>query len=241
MERRLLIAACMIGIVLTLPRPAAAATLLVDDDAVQCPGAQWQSIQAAIAAAAVADTIEVCPGTYAEQVIIDPDKSGLTLRATMPGAATIRAPEAPVNFGALPIILVNGARNVTIDGFIIQGPLAIVLCSPTVLAGVMVERGGEVTVRRSVIGAIHPVDRSLDWCFRGYGIYAVATSSEPTTRVVVDESRIDSYLTGGVFVTGTGADATLEGNQIAGDGIVAGSVQVGIEIRAGAIAALVDN
>jgi parallel beta-helix repeat protein len=239
--RTLLIVAFIIGIALTLPPPAEAATLLVDDDAVQCPRAQWRSIQAAVVAAGVSDTIEVCPGTYAEQVIIDSDKSGLTLRATMPRAATIRAPDAPANFGALPIVLVNGARNVTIDGFAIQGLLSIVLCSPTVLAGVMVERGGGVTVRRSVINAIHPVDRSLDWCFRGYGVYAVATTLEPATSVIVSETRIDTYLTGGAFAAGAGADATLERNEIVGDGITADGAQVGVEIRTGAIAALVDN
>ena len=87
MGRGLLIAAFMIGIALTVPPPATAVTLPVDDDAAQCPTAQWRSIQEAVTAAAAGDTIEVCPGTYAEQVRIDPDKNGLTLRATMPRRA----------------------------------------------------------------------------------------------------------------------------------------------------------
>jgi parallel beta-helix repeat protein len=241
MGRGLLIAAFMIGIALTVPPPATAVTLLVDDDAAQCPTAQWRSIQEAVTAAAAGDTIEVCPGTYAEQVRIDPDKNGLTLRATMPRAATIQAPPAPANFGALPIVLVDGARNVTLDGFVIQGPLSIVLCSPTVLAGVMIERGGEVTVRRSVISAIRPVDQTLNWCFRGYGVAVVATSADPPTSASVAETRIDTYLSGGVHATGAGATATLTRNEIVGEGIAAGGEQFGVEIRAGAIATVVDN
>lgn len=42
------------------------ATLIVDDDRVQCPGAKFTNIQAAVNAAASGDTISVCPGTYNE-------------------------------------------------------------------------------------------------------------------------------------------------------------------------------
>ena len=36
--------------------------LIVDDDKVQCPNAQFTSISAAVAAAAPGGTIRVCPG-----------------------------------------------------------------------------------------------------------------------------------------------------------------------------------
>src|SRR5262249_12870127 len=45
---------------------AGAATLQVDDDGVQCPDAQYSSVQNAIYAARAGDTIAVCPGTYVE-------------------------------------------------------------------------------------------------------------------------------------------------------------------------------
>ena len=45
-----------------------AATLVVDDDKVQCPDAGFTSIQAAVNAANSGDRINVCPGTYREQV-----------------------------------------------------------------------------------------------------------------------------------------------------------------------------
>lgn len=44
----------------------AAATLVVDDDLVDCPAARFQSIQNAIYAAAKGDTITICPGRYVE-------------------------------------------------------------------------------------------------------------------------------------------------------------------------------
>lgn len=45
---------------------ASAATLTVDDDGAQCPGAAYSKIQNAIDAAAPGDTVAVCPGNYIE-------------------------------------------------------------------------------------------------------------------------------------------------------------------------------
>lgn len=49
---------------------AGAATLEVDDDGVQCPGAPYTTLQAAVSAAAAGDKIKVCPGFYGGQVTI---------------------------------------------------------------------------------------------------------------------------------------------------------------------------
>jgi hypothetical protein len=50
---------------------ADAATWLVDNDGVECPTRDFASIQAAITFASPGDTIEVCPGTYIENLILD--------------------------------------------------------------------------------------------------------------------------------------------------------------------------
>ncbi len=56
----------------SLSDPAAdPGTKLVDDDLVQCPKAQYMSIQDAVNAASPGGTIKVCPGTYHEHVDID--------------------------------------------------------------------------------------------------------------------------------------------------------------------------
>jgi pectin methylesterase-like acyl-CoA thioesterase len=47
-------------------RPAvAAATLVVDDDAADCPGAGYTTVQSAVDDAVAGDTVAVCAGTYA--------------------------------------------------------------------------------------------------------------------------------------------------------------------------------
>ena len=52
------------------PLVPVAATLVVDDDNVQCPAATFSTIQAAVTAASSGDTIQVCAGTYNENVSI---------------------------------------------------------------------------------------------------------------------------------------------------------------------------
>jgi parallel beta-helix repeat protein len=55
-------------------------TLVVDNDKADCPNADFNSIQAAVLAAAPGTTILVCPGTYTENVRIETHaKDGLTL------------------------------------------------------------------------------------------------------------------------------------------------------------------
>ncbi|MEA2352213.1 MAG: hypothetical protein QOJ14_627, partial [Thermoleophilaceae bacterium] len=75
---------------LAFAAPASAATRTVDDDHLQCPDAQYTSIEAAVQSAAPGDTVQVCAGTYQETVTVD--KANLKLYSTPRQAAIIRAP-----------------------------------------------------------------------------------------------------------------------------------------------------
>src|SRR5947209_6023237 len=106
---------------------AGPARLLVDDDLVQCPTAQYMSIQAAVNDAQPGDHIDVCPGTYHEQVIISGSgKNNIQLRSTKQWAAVIKAPTVmvpdPADNGFFTILRISGAQNVTILAFTIAGP-----------------------------------------------------------------------------------------------------------------------
>jgi pectin methylesterase-like acyl-CoA thioesterase len=74
-----LVAVCAIALAVRGTALAAPNTLVVDDDKVQCPNADFTSIQAAVTAATPGTTIVVCPGTYTEQVTIPAGKNDLTL------------------------------------------------------------------------------------------------------------------------------------------------------------------
>ena len=106
--------------------------IVVDDDRVECPNAQFTSISAAVAAASPGATIRVCPGIYRESVVVD---KPLTLQAPrQQGEATeCKTPTAddPTKEAILEYnTALNGgnpsegfeveASNVTIDGFKVE-------------------------------------------------------------------------------------------------------------------------
>jgi hypothetical protein len=87
----------------------------------------YQTISAAIAAAPPHSVINICPGTYAEQIEID---KPLTLRGIL-GTVTIIAPDAGINelpagSRVYPQVLVNKARGeVKLTNIIIDGSFAL--------------------------------------------------------------------------------------------------------------------
>ena len=104
------------------PLVPVAATLVVDDDNVQCPAATFSTIQAAVTAASSGDTIQVCAGTYNENVSIT---KSLTLLGAQSGvdargrsaAESIVTPAAPGT--ATFTIAFSGL--ITVDGFSFVG------------------------------------------------------------------------------------------------------------------------
>jgi Ca2+-binding RTX toxin-like protein len=96
---------------------ARAATLVVDDDGVECPAAAFTTIQAAVSAAAPGDTIDVCAGTYPETVIVNKQvtilgaQSGVDARTR----AVAETSESVVTGG-----MSLGANNVVVDGFLFR-------------------------------------------------------------------------------------------------------------------------
>ena len=104
---------------------ASAATWVVDDDLVQCPAANFTSIQAAINVAASGDTIDVCPGTYRENLVLN---KSLTLLGAQDGVnacgrvATESILRPPLlNPASLILELDTGSAGSIIDGFSFVG------------------------------------------------------------------------------------------------------------------------
>src|SRR5213592_3374680 len=80
----------------------------------------YPTVQQAVNAAAQGDRINVCPGTYIEQVTIPAGKDNIQLRSVGHWQAVIQAP--PMMTDPKAIVRVNGAHNVTILAFTITGP-----------------------------------------------------------------------------------------------------------------------
>ena len=83
---------------------------VVDDD-LACPGATFNSITSAIAAASNGDTIQVCSGTYNEDVVVN---KSLTIQGAGSGTTTV---SGPIGGGGATFQI--GASNVDISGLTI--------------------------------------------------------------------------------------------------------------------------
>src|SRR5207244_11471499 len=154
---------------------SAATTYWVNDDSPKnrpyappgrgCNRPGYPTIQSAVDAAAPGDRINVCPGTYIEEVTIPPGKDHIELRSVQFWAAVIKAP--PVMLGLTKsIVRVNGARDVAILAFTITGPGAEPCDS--LRYGVRVDDGGSADVLGNHITHIH--DTPFSACPNGMAV-----------------------------------------------------------------------
>lgn len=105
-------------------QPAAAATLLVvDDDKIQCPTAQYTTIQDAVNAASPGDTIQVCAGLYPElapgPLTINKSLTLLGAQAGVDARARV-GPESTITDQQGTSV---SARNVVLDGFTVENSI----------------------------------------------------------------------------------------------------------------------
>src|SRR5579871_5791775 len=113
----------------------------------------FTTVQSAVNAAAVGDTILVGPGTYAEQVLIT--KNSLTLTSSTPLAAIIKAPTNNDLAGDRAIVDIKGATGVVLDSFTISGPGPTSNGAPGALYfGVYVDGGASATIQNNHITRI---------------------------------------------------------------------------------------
>src|SRR5256885_13491830 len=87
-----------------------------------CNNPGYRTIQSAVDVAGTGDHINVCPGTYMEQVIVPAGKDNIRLRSTRQWEAIIQAPPDNPLDPVKAIVRVNGAHGVTILAFTITGP-----------------------------------------------------------------------------------------------------------------------
>lgn len=96
--------------------PALARTLVVDNDAAECPQAEYNTIQQAVAVAEAGDKILVCPGLYTGTVPVGtPD-----LRIEAQGAPDEVVLQGTGAEGELGFVVLN-TTGVVLQGFTVQG------------------------------------------------------------------------------------------------------------------------
>ena len=207
-----------------------AATLSVDDDGVQCPGAGYAKIQKAVDAANPGDTIAICPGVYVEgsggvgtNALTISNKS-LTIqgagadlvaiqpkRSTSTGgqiADTNTTPALNIRNGVGDIVSVVGTRGfpstVNISGVTLDGN------GVYVEAGIVYRDAGGTLSRDRVTNIVTSESNNADSIpggyrssFPGVGVAQVtagATGTVARPPLVIDHSRISRYNRYGVLI-----------------------------------------
>ncbi len=234
---------------------ASAATFIVDDDGQASPPSNCgaptpasSSIEAAVETAPPGSTINVCPGTYTEQVSFEsPDDNSTTIRSIVRRAAIIKAPPTIVTnlVDEKAIVHVNGATNVQILAFTISGP-GPAGCD-SIRYGVWVENGGQATIDDNHITEIRdtltPITNELSGCQNGVGVQVGRKYADGPTvgTATISRNLIDKYQKNGMTIDNVGSRATVWGNRVIGFGPSTTIAQNGIQVSRGAFAVVQEN
>ena len=237
--------AVLVCILLMSARQANAATLTVDDDQVQCPNAQYSSIQAAITAANPGDKINVCPGTYHEQVMITKRLAIQGIEVTNQNLAVIMPSPAVANSTSLAtanpiaaIVLVDGTNDVTLTNLTVDGATnGVNACSPTLIGIYYRNASGtinSVAVRNIELGS------SLFGCQSGLGVFA-QSGAGGKSKVDILNSSVHDYQKNGITANEIGTEVNVKGNAVSGIGSTPAIAQNGIQVAFGAKGTIESN
>jgi len=198
-----------------------ARTLRVDDDKVECPGAAFTSIQTAINAASPGDKIEVCPGTYNEQLEINKPLTLEGIRREGKNAAVLQPVDVVENaieifeggFPVAVVIFVTDTHAVTIKNIIVDG-INNNVQNCAFLDGIFFKNASgkiESVVVRNMLS------HNPEGCA---GAYAIDFQSEGGRKdLTVQNSSLHDYDFLGIFAFGPGTTLHAIGNVITGRGL----------------------
>lgn len=194
--------------------PASAKTLFVDDNGLDCQQATFTSVQAAVTAAGPNDTVKVCNGTYAEQVLID-NKDGLKLEGLNKDGAVIRYPATSTN-DEHSLIQISDSDKVALRFLTVSGPYVNAGCTEPEdnHLAVFVDNSFDVKIEHNEIVDIRNSLPSLYGCQDGIAVSVGDSAQDSSGSADVRHNEITGYQKGGVLVDNTGSDARVSHNTI---------------------------
>lgn len=228
---------CALAVLLALcfADAASAATVNV------CPGSPLPTVQAGVNAAAAGDTIQVCAGTFAEQVMVT---KSVKLVGAGSAQTTIVLPR-PVT-GTQDVVTIDGTGggvDVEISGFTIKGLAPTGECAPAgttyLLSGIYVRNGANANIHDNVITGMR--GDPLDGCQKGSGIRVGRAATPTSGTATITNNTISDYQKTGIIVDNAGSAATITGNTITGVGPTNVVAQNGMQISRGAVATVSGN
>ncbi len=191
------------------------ASVLVVGSGPSCPGATYTTIQAAVTAASAGDTIQVCAGSYNENVTIN--KNNITLIGAGASAnasyGTIIEGATPVNHGSTPgITLPSGITGVSIRNLRVQNFNA--------QSGI----NGTLGNNNFTVDSVTTYNNNSTAAVNGAGIYM----NGPVSYVTINNVTADSNKARGIVIwNGFKQHITITNNYVVNNGCC------GIELQDG--------
>jgi len=214
----------------------------------------YPTIQQAVNAAPAGTTIDVCPGTYAEQVTIS---TNLTITGVLAGtadASTIVPPSGGLvanttdpAFGtpvAAQILVVSPATTVTISHLTIDGiGNGVTGCASLMIVGLYFQNVSG-TINQNALRNQAQANAAQD-CQNGMGIY-VESGDGGTSTVTISNNTVHGYQQNGITANGygdgtAGPGATIQSNSVIGVGSTSVGSENGIQIGLGATGKVTGN
>lgn len=213
-------------------------TRLVDDDKMQCPTAQFTSIQAAVNASGSGDIIKVCPGTYQEQVRIAKPLTVQGIAVGNQNLILIKPAPAVVNSASIinptsliaAIVLVENASNVNLINVTVDGATNGNVCGVNIIG--IYYRNASGKAESVAVRNIRLLPGN-EGCQSGLGIFA-QSGGGGSSKLQVLNSSVHDYQKNGITGNEAGTELTAIGNNVSGDGPSPIIAQNGIQIANGA-------
>jgi hypothetical protein len=193
-----------------------------------CAAPGFNTVQAAVTSAPAGATVEVCGGTYIEQVVIT---KSLTLTGTN-GTVTIALPASPKDSTACAStttsqygVDVCGHISVTLSHLVIHSAWPSGTCNDDIDA-VFVSGGATLGFTRSAVTAAGAVP--INGCQGGIGVLVT------NGQLRMSHVAVSGYQKNGITVKNVGASASIDNVKVTGAGPTPLIAQNGIEIAEGA-------
>ena len=234
------VVALAVGSFSTVAPVRAANRIVVGMASATCTNPQFSTIQAAVDAASPGEIIQICAGTYSEQVRISKPLSlrGQNGVVIEPSSVVANATGLASGQSLAAIILVENTTDVNIQGVIVDGANSgIAACSPDFLGIYYANASGDVdrvAVRNVKLAA------GLNGCQSGSAIL-VQSGSGGTSLVTVENSSVHDYQKNGITANESGTQVQIDHNVITGVGATTGAAQNGIQVGFGAAGSVTRN
>ncbi len=205
--------------------------------------ASFSTIGFAVAHSGSPGTVFICPGTYAEQVVISDKNISLRGVTTSASSAVILTPPPG---GLVPDasnndiqVSVQGATGITISGLTIDGTNNNDSSGCGVgLYGILLQNSSGTITGNSVSNQIQP--SGLNGCQNGLAI-DVENADSNARSIVIRNNFVSNFQKNGITADGAGLTATISGNTVIGVGATTGAANNSIQLAFGATGTITGN